>query len=115
MPPKLIIDLSRGKEELVSRSSKAESNIVPYMARSESKMVESSVVREGEKLIGTKNYYIWSLKMRAILRGEGMWPLTKAEQNPTTFRASGSRKRPIPIEHKEFGRRPPIPRVPISQ
>ena len=67
---------TRGKE-LVSKSCEAESDIVPRMARSESKMTESSMVREGEKLIGIENYYIWSLKMRAILRGEGMWPSPK--------------------------------------
>jgi hypothetical protein len=33
------------------------------------------------------------------------------EQNPTTFRATPSRKRPIPRGHREFGRGPLIPRV----
>jgi hypothetical protein len=34
-------------------------------------------VGKANKLTGTSNYYVWSLKMRAILRREGMWDITE--------------------------------------
>ena len=50
-------------------------------------MAESSGVsfREGDKLKGMTNYYVWALKMRAILRAEGHWGLTEEPQTHTTY------------------------------
>lgn len=50
-------------------------------------MSESSNVafREGDKLKGLSNYYVWALKMRAVLRAEGQWAITEEEQSPTAF------------------------------
>ena len=50
-------------------------------------MAESSGVsfREGDKLKGMMNYYVWALKMQAILRAEGHWGLTEELQTHTTY------------------------------
>jgi len=40
---------------------------------------------ETDKLKGLSNNYVWSLKMRAMLRVEGQWGVTSVEQNHTTF------------------------------
>jgi len=50
-------------------------------------MTESSSVafREAEKLKGMQNYYVWALKMRAVLRAEGQWAITENEQLPTAY------------------------------
>jgi len=50
-------------------------------------MAESSsiTIREGDKLKGMANYYVWALKMRAILRAENQWSVTAEEQNHTAF------------------------------
>ena len=44
-------------------------------------MAESSsiTIREEDKLKGMSNYYVWALKMRAILRAEGQWSVTTLE------------------------------------
>jgi len=44
-------------------------------------MVESSsiIIREGDKLKGMANYYVWALKMRAILRTENQWSVITKE------------------------------------
>jgi hypothetical protein len=42
-------------------------------------------VGEANKLTGTSNYYVWSLKMRAILRREGMWDITENAFNPDAY------------------------------
>ena len=41
--------------------------------------------RENDKLKGSSNYYVWALKMRAVLQGEGQWTITETEQRPQTF------------------------------
>ena len=53
-------------------------------------MTENSSIsiREGDKLKGMSNYYVWALKMRAILRAENQWSVTEAEQAPTVFPAN---------------------------
>ena len=43
------------------------------------------IIREGDKLKGASNYYVWALKMRAILRGEGQWAITETEQLHAVF------------------------------
>jgi len=50
-------------------------------------MVESTsvTIREGDKLKGMSNYYVWALKMRANLRAEGKWAITAEEQSHTIF------------------------------
>jgi hypothetical protein len=42
-------------------------------------------VGKANKLTGTSNYYVWSLKMRAILLREGMWDITKNAFNPDAY------------------------------
>ena len=41
--------------------------------------------REGDKLKGSSNYYVWAPKMRAILCAEGQWTITATEQTYTMF------------------------------
>ena len=48
----------------------------------------NSVFKEGDKLKGSSNYYVWALKMRAILRAEGQWAVTEIQQTPTVFPVS---------------------------
>ena len=50
-------------------------------------MAENSNIsfRENDKLKGSSNYYVWALKMRAVLRGEGQWTITETEQRLQTF------------------------------
>ena len=52
-------------------------------------MVEITNVafREGDKLKGASNYYVWALKMRAVLRAEGQWSITETEQRPAAYPA----------------------------
>jgi len=59
-------------------------------------MTESSSVafREGDKLKGLTNYYVWALKMRAVLRVEGKWSITDEEQTHTVY--------PITIDGEAF-------------
>ena len=45
-------------------------------------------IREGDKLKGSTNYYVWSLKLRAMLRAESQWGITESEQNPVAFPAT---------------------------
>ena len=45
----------------------------------------SVAFREGDKLKGLKNYYVWALKMRAVLRAESLWSITKSQQIPTAY------------------------------
>jgi hypothetical protein len=42
-------------------------------------------VGETNKLIGTSNYYVWSLKMKAILCREGSWDITENAFNPEAY------------------------------
>lgn len=53
-------------------------------------MAESSnaAFRDGDKLKGASNYYVWTLKMRVVLRAEGQWSVTETEQNPGNFPAT---------------------------
>jgi len=52
-------------------------------------MTEGSnvAIREGEKLKGSVNYYVWALKMSSILRAEGQWGVTEQELVPVAFPA----------------------------
>jgi len=45
----------------------------------------SITIREGDKLKGMTNYYVWALKMRAILRAENQWVVIETKQNHTVF------------------------------
>lgn len=45
----------------------------------------NAAFREGDKLKGSSNYYVWALKMQAVLRAEGQWSVTETEQNPINF------------------------------
>jgi len=51
--------------------------------RDKYEMVDSSSVafREGDKLKGFPNYYVWALKIRVMLRTEGQWIVTKTEHS----------------------------------
>jgi len=50
-------------------------------------MADSSSVafREGDKVKGFPNYYVWALKMRAILRAKGQWIVTETEHTLAAF------------------------------
>jgi hypothetical protein len=47
-------------------------------------------IGEANKLAGLANYYVWSLKIRALLRAEGLWELTKTQFLPASFPADYS-------------------------
>ena len=42
-------------------------------------------IREIDKLKGLSNYYVWGLKLRAILRGESLWAITEEEIRPDQY------------------------------
>jgi len=50
-------------------------------------MVENSnaTFKEADKLKGMSNYYVWSLKMRAVLRVESQWAITETAQTHTVY------------------------------
>ena len=50
-------------------------------------MTETSTIafREGDKFKGSSNYYVWALKMRAMLHAEGQWTIIETEQTHTVF------------------------------
>lgn len=50
--------------------------------------MSNAALRDGDKLRGSVNYYVWALKMRAVLRAEGQWSVTENEQNPLIFPAT---------------------------
>ena len=51
------------------------------------RMTETTTIafREGDKLKGSSNYYVWALKMRAMFRAEGQWAITETVQIHTVF------------------------------
>lgn len=57
---------------------------------------ESFAAKEIGKLKGTTNYYVWSLKLRTILRSECLWALTKTKQSHSAF--------PATIDGEEFSK-----------
>jgi len=50
-------------------------------------MAQSSNVmfREGDKLKGLSNYYIWALKMRVVLKAKGQWVVMAKKKSHATF------------------------------
>lgn len=42
---------------------------------------------EANKLAGLTNYYVWSLKVLALLRAEGLWELTETQFSLASFLA----------------------------
>jgi len=48
-------------------------------------MTDSLAFREGDKLKGLANYYVWALKMRAVLKAEGQWAITETQQEHIEF------------------------------
>jgi hypothetical protein len=42
-------------------------------------------IGEANKLARLSNYYVWSLKIRALMRVEGLWELTEALFSPASF------------------------------
>ena len=68
--------MRKSPEELVIHS-----RALSDPAKNHSKMAENSNIsfRENDKLKGSSNYYVWALKMRAVLRGEGQWTITETE------------------------------------
>jgi hypothetical protein len=42
---------------------------------------------EANKLVGLSNYYVCSLKVRALLRAKGLWELTDTQFSPVSFPA----------------------------
>jgi hypothetical protein len=48
----------------------------------------SITIRDADKLKGQHNYYVWSLKLRAILRGENLWAISETVQNPVVYPAT---------------------------
>lgn len=94
MPPKLIVDLfkrieespvKRAKEEFLS--GYRESRLVSQQTSIERApyMMENSTMKEREKLRGIENYYVWSLKIRGILRAESLWTITETKQSPIAY------------------------------
>ena len=45
----------------------------------------SDNIIDSDKLRGQENYYVWALKLRAILRGENLWTITDSVQSPLAF------------------------------
>ena len=45
-------------------------------------------IRDTDKLKGQENYYVWALKLRAILRGENLWSIIEAVQSPLAYPAT---------------------------
>ena len=89
MPPKQTVKQESWREpvetSIVQRAELFEGN---------NKMAETMVVRETEKLIGHENYYMWSLMMKVILRGEGMWSFIIEEVEPDHY--------PVTIDREEL-------------
>ena len=48
----------------------------------------SITIRNADKLKGQQNYYVWALKLRAILRGENLWTISEILQNPMVYPAT---------------------------
>jgi hypothetical protein len=48
----------------------------------------SITIRDADKLKGQHNYYVWALKLRAILRGENLWAISETVQNPVVYPAT---------------------------
>ena len=63
-------------------------------------MTDSSLVREGEKLKGSVNYYNWSLKLRA----EGLWTITETQHNPDAYLVTSDEEQisAISLQKKKF-------------
>ena len=51
-------------------------------------------IRETDKLKGLSNYYVWALKLRAILRGESLWAMTEEESRPEQY--------PVTIDGEQY-------------
>ena len=45
-------------------------------------------IRENDKLKGQDNYYVWVLKLRAILKAENLWSITESVQIPLAYPAT---------------------------
>ena len=89
MPPKLSeLEPGESREIIVQlelHADREDLREVPQLEFPEKRMAETFAMKEGDKLRGDENYYIWSRKMQIILRGEGMWTITKEETNPASF------------------------------
>ena len=59
-------------------------------------------IGEANKLARLKNYCIWSLKIRTLLRIEGLQELTKAFFSPTSFPADYARMNIIAVKLKKL-------------
>lgn len=103
MPPKKAVESNRVLQDLPLSIVKVEThidhgetNLVPRPQQVVRVIMtsESSAAKEIEKLKGTENYYVWSLKLRTILRSERLWALTKTKQSPSVF--------PTTINGEEF-------------
>ena len=51
-------------------------------------------IREADKFKGLSNYYVWRLKLRAILRGESLWAFTEEEIRPEVY--------PVTIDGEQY-------------
>ena len=110
MPPKLTVELrfeperegsSRSTVHIESPGGSIESEpsieytqSVPSHLERAYKMAEHSIMKEGEKLRGLENYYVWSLKTRSILKAERLWFITETKQTPIDF--------PVTIQGEQF-------------
>ena len=45
-------------------------------------------IRDTDKLKSQENYFVWALKLRAILRGENLWSITESVQSPLAYPAT---------------------------
>ena len=48
----------------------------------------SITIRDADKLKGQHNYYVWALKLKAILRGENLQAISETVQNPLVYRTT---------------------------
>ena len=75
---------STAESELLTQHTQ---NVSSHVGR-EYRMSEHLTMKEGEKLRGLENYYVWSLKTRSILKAERLWLITETKLTPDVFPVS---------------------------
>jgi hypothetical protein len=60
-------------------------------------------IGDSNKLEGLANYYIWSLKMCTVLRGENIWDFTERKITPASYPVTigGKQKTKAPLKKKK--------------
>jgi hypothetical protein len=56
--------------------------------KGEPKMSDHISIRDVDKLKGLQNYYVWSFKLRTILRSKGVWAFSEEVTTPANFPAT---------------------------